>query len=326
MKRAILVLLALASCRSPEGPLPELRTQGNAPPAGDQIVVCGKRYSTGTRVVLWTDPPRYDASSTQLHFDADRSGLVADGKLRYQPGRVTGDGTVLVEPGSGDVAVVQEVVDQFVLHYDACGLSSTCFKVLHDIRGLSVHFMLDIDGTIYQTMDLRDQGWHATKANARSIGIEIANIGSYSRTSDGYKNLDEWYEEDANGTRIRVPRWKKEPGIRTRGFIGRPARNEPVAGMLQGALQEQYDFTPQQYDALVKLTATLCEVFPQIGADAPRDATGRVQNHALADGEWDRFQGILGHYHVQENKTDPGPAFDWERFLTRVRLRTMVGR
>ena len=30
-------------------------------------------------------------------------------------------------------------------------------------------------------------------------------------------------------------------------------------------------------------------------------------------------QGILGHFHVQTNKNDPGPAFDWEPFLARVR-------
>ena len=51
--------------------------------------------------------------------------------------------------------------------------------MLHDLRGLSVHFMLDLDGTIYQTLDLKEGAWHATVANGRSIGIEIANIGAY---------------------------------------------------------------------------------------------------------------------------------------------------
>jgi N-acetyl-anhydromuramyl-L-alanine amidase AmpD len=31
------------------------------------------------------------------------------------------------------------------------------------------------------------------------------------------------------------------------------------------------------------------------------------------------FQGVLGHYHVQANKNDPGPALDWDRFLTEAR-------
>jgi len=44
--------------------------------------------------------------------------------------------------------MLQEHVVQFVFHYDVCGFSQRCFDVLHDHRGLSVHFMLDVDGTI----------------------------------------------------------------------------------------------------------------------------------------------------------------------------------
>jgi len=35
----------------------------------------------------------------------------------------------------------------------------------------------------------------------------------------------------------------------------------------------------------------------------------------LPEDQWKAFQGILGHYHVQKNKTDPGPAFDWEKVV-----------
>jgi hypothetical protein len=31
--------------------------------------------------------------------------------------------------------------------------------------------------------------------------------------------------------------------------------------------------------------------------------------------DWQNFQGVLGHYHVQRNKTDPGPAFNWEKVV-----------
>ena len=33
--------------------------------------------------------------------------------------------------------------------------SKGTFRVLHDERALSVHFMLDVDGTIYQTLDVK---------------------------------------------------------------------------------------------------------------------------------------------------------------------------
>ena len=41
--------------------------------------------------------------------------------------------------------------------------------------------MLDIDGTIYQTLDLKERAWHATTSNSRSVGIEVANMGAYGR-------------------------------------------------------------------------------------------------------------------------------------------------
>ena len=38
----------------------------------------------------------------------------------------------------------------------------------------------------------------------------------------------------------------------------------------------------------------------------------------LSDTLLRRHRGVLGHYHVQSNKSDPGPAFDWERFRRRT--------
>ena len=70
-----------------------------------------------------------------------------------------------IRGGGWTLPQLQQVVDQFVLHYDVCGLSKICFNVLHDHRGLSIHFMVDIDGTIYQTLDLRERAYHATIAN-----------------------------------------------------------------------------------------------------------------------------------------------------------------
>ena len=67
----------------------------------------------------------------------------------------------------------QETVDQVVLHYDAAGTSRRCFEILHDVRGLSCHLLLDVDGTVRQTLDLALRARHATVANDRSVGIEI---------------------------------------------------------------------------------------------------------------------------------------------------------
>jgi N-acetyl-anhydromuramyl-L-alanine amidase AmpD len=39
----------------------------------------------------------------------------------------------------------------------------------------------------------------------------------------------------------------------------------------------------------------------------------------LEDDALRAFRGVLGHFHVQTNKIDPGPAFDWEGVAARVR-------
>jgi N-acetyl-anhydromuramyl-L-alanine amidase AmpD len=289
------------------------------PTAAEEIQVCGRRFFVGTPVVLWTQPPGYDASSEHARFGVDPAGHAAPVGRRYQPGRklAGADGRTLVEPGSEDLDRLRQVVDQLVLHYDAAGTSRRCYRVLQDERGLSVHFLLDVDGTIYQTLDLRDQAWHATKANPRSIGIEIANLGAYPRGQAGV--LDRSYRADAAGPRLVLPEDDGEGGVRSPGFVARPRRPDRIRGVVQGAELEQFDFTPQQYDALAKLAAALCVVFPKIAPDVPRDERGEVRVTALSDTEFESFHGILGHFHVQANKQDPGPAFDWEGFLAAVR-------
>jgi N-acetyl-anhydromuramyl-L-alanine amidase AmpD len=108
-------------------------------------------------------------------------------------------------------------------------------------------------------------------------------------------------------------------GVRTPGFVGRPARSEPVTGVIQGSSLVQYDFTPEQYEALARLIATLCQVFPKMPCDYPRDGSGRLITRKLPDEELDRFGGLLGHFHIQTNKVDPGPAFQWDWILARAR-------
>jgi N-acetyl-anhydromuramyl-L-alanine amidase AmpD len=85
----------------------------------------------------------------------------------------------------------------------------------------------------------------------------------------------------------------------------------------------QHDFTPEQYRSLAALAAALARVLPRIELDAPRDSCGAVRRDALSDEEEADFHGVLGHYHLQTDKRDPGPAFAWERFLAEARGRML---
>jgi hypothetical protein len=311
---AAVIILGSLGCA---GPGSELHRRG------DEIVICGRLFHTGAPVVLWTDPGGYDGYRVERRFTPlDQSSWEETAKQGTGPAtpnryglRRAGLGETTLEDvrgGGWTLDQLRGVVDQFVLHYDVCGTSRTCFRVLHDVRGLSVHFMLDLDGTIYQTLDVKERAWHATTSNDRSVGIEIANIGAYPPGETG--PLDRWYARDEKGrTVITIP--STAGPLRTPGFVARPARNEPVVGMIQGRELVMYDLTPEQYDSLGKLTKALTRVLPGIRRDVPRDALGQVIREQLDDETLRNYRGILGHYHIQQNKIDPGPALDWDKVV-----------
>jgi len=310
--RFALAGLLVAACVQPAADLPP-NLDGARPgePPTDVIVVCGHEVPIGTRVVRFDEPGGYDAASTEPHFDATDPAEAPRG-LRYRPGR---NRTAKENVYGQSLAEVQELVDLVVLHYDACGTSERCFEVLHDVRGLSAHFLVDVDGTIYQTLDLGETAWHAGPVNARSIGIEIAHVGARPPEAPG--PMAEWYAEGPDGTRLVLP---DGAHVRDPESSARPVRDEPVRGVIQGQDLLQYDFTDEQYRALVKLAVGLLRTFPELEQRVPVGPDGRMLDRALTQAEVEDFQGFCGHWHVSAAKVDPGPAFDWERFFAWIRV------
>jgi N-acetyl-anhydromuramyl-L-alanine amidase AmpD len=307
---------------------PRARLADRLERSGDEIMVCGQLYHTTTRVILWTDPGGYDAYRVEPSFAAPLPPASKE-KVNPQPPRrlvrfglrqrgLSPEEIDRVRGGGWDLPLLQRVVDQFVIHFDAAGTSKRCFEILQDRRGLSVHFMLDLDGTIYQTLDVKESAWHATIANGRSIGIEVANIGAYPvNDSDA---LARTYQTDSAGRTSIVGQFAiADPGTPDTRTPLRPARDQLVVGTIQGQKLKQYDFTKEQYRSLAKLAATLCKLFPKIRPDYPRGAAGALIPHKLPDADYAGYQGILGHYHVQTNKVDPGPAFQWDNFIESTR-------
>lgn len=237
---------------------------------GDEIVVDGRLVRTGTRVVLFSDPGGFDGYSEHRFGDPSIAGP------RDHPDRIRRYGTVR----RGVPRDLRRAVSQIVVHYDVAGTSRRCFTILHDLRGLSCHFLLDTDGTVYQTLDVRERAWHAADANDRSVGIEIANLGAYAKPSD------------AGGQSL-------------------------CSGKIKGQILWQRPFTDAQYEALAKLVAALAAAL-DVPVRAPRGADGRVLTTTLPEAERPTFAGIVGHLHVSAGKIDPGPAFAWERFLDGV--------
>jgi N-acetylmuramoyl-L-alanine amidase len=307
----LLTAVSLSACSAP--------SIGTAlPRRGEEISVCGQLFHAGTRVVLWNDPHGYDAYRAHCRW-AKRDGpeSVPDRTNRFGSFRrsLAEDLNQRVHQRGWKLRELQTAVSQVVFHYDACGTSRRCFEVLHDLRGLSTHFMVDLDGTVYQTLDLKERAWHAAFANDRSVGIEIAHIGAY----EDMETLNRWCVDQGNSRRIRFPDDFGENGLPP-NFTARPARPGVFEGTINGKALKQYDFTEAQYQALEKLTVALCRVFPRIRPTTPLQPDGSRLNVALpGKPELRAFEGLLGHYHITTQKIDPGPAFDWDRIEQALR-------
>jgi N-acetylmuramoyl-L-alanine amidase len=325
----VVVLLMLVLCLLFFLPGNKTNKQGSGPfqpgqpepRTGDEIVAAGQFFHTGTRVVLWIDPDGYDAYRVEPRFinltNENPEQLYTGVHYDVRNHNITPDQFQEVSSGNWDLSLLQQVIDQFVIHFDVAGTSRRCFHTLQDVRGLSVQFMLDVDGTIYQTLDLKERAWQATIANSRSIGIEIANVGAYEV---GETNpLDAWYEQTNGQTILTIPDAFGAAGILTTNFVGHPARPDPIHGNIQGHDLVQYDFTPEQYAALIKLTATLCRIFPKIKCQYPTNDSGQLITAKLPDEMLTNYEGILGHYHIQTDKVDPGPAFQWATVIEGAR-------
>ena len=161
----------------------------------------------------------------------------------------------------------------FVAHWDVCLSSKSCFKILEK-RGLSVHFLIDNDGTIYQIMDCNDVGYHAgsKKINNTSIGVEISN--AY------YPKYQTLYEK--------------------RGFGSRPILTDVE---VHGKKLEPFTgFYPVQIQAFKALAQALHNAY-DIPLVAPMENNKLVET-IYSDAKNATFKGVVSHYHLTERKID----------------------
>ena len=169
-----------------------------APRKGDEIVVAGQMFHTGTRVVTWMDPGGYDAYRVERRFapieesdwaatKAKLTGTETPNRYSQRRGDLTSAELERVRGGGWDLPTLQRVVDQFVIHYDVCGIAKQCFNILHDHRNLSVHFMLDLDGTcaFWGPAELSIRSSSLTRTASRSALSYRIGLPEISRERSG---------------------------------------------------------------------------------------------------------------------------------------------
>ncbi len=165
-------------------------------------------------------------------------------------------------------------VKTFVNHWDVCLNAESCARVLNK-RGISVHFLIDNDGTIYQMLDTQHAAWHAGNINRNSIGVEISN--AY------YTKYQNWYVKN--------------------GFGERPIVED--AWVHGNKLDSHLGFYDIQVEALKALWKACHEAY-----DIPYRAPESGDSDFLTSTKYDslvgrgKFNGFVSHYHQSKNKID----------------------
>lgn len=184
------------------------------------------------------------------------------------------DGGLKTRAGNYTPYFEERNINFFVNHWDVCLNSESCARVLNK-RGISVHFCIDNDGTIYQMLDTNHAAWHAgsKKWNHSSIGVEIAN--AY------YPKYQSWYEKNGFGER---------PILSSEYVHGREM--DPFLGF--------YDV---QLEALKALWSA-CNEGLGIPAKCPLDSDGNTLKKVSTSAAANRFKGFVSHYHLTSRKID----------------------
>ncbi len=198
------------------------------------------------------------------------------------------------DPKHPPLADVQKLIKKFVLHHDGLDSSRSCWNVLHNERGLSCHYLIDNDGTIYQTLDLAFMGFHAAKYNVDSIGVEFCNRGDYK--------LDPLFYSKRGMPRV------------------------DTLCKINGHTIKAWDYTQAQKDAMQFLAGVLVHHLPELPLEYPTEpgsskpywgTLGPVD--AVGDSfPASEFRGYVGHYHLTTRKWDPGP-FNFQGFIDKLR-------
>ena len=162
----------------------------------------------------------------------------------------------------------------FVNHWDVCLNSKSCNDILNR-SGISVQFLIDNDGTIYQTMDMQHGAWHAgsERVNRASVGVEISN--AY------YPKYADWYVQNGYGERPMVDdAWVN--GVKLDPFMG---------------------FYPEQIEAAKALWKAVASA-SNVKLKTKLNQFGKVSTKYEKEIVYGKFEGVISHYHCYKGKID----------------------
>ena len=162
-----------------------------------------------------------------------------------------------------------------VTHWDAALSAESCKNIL-ERKGISSHFIIDNDGTIYQMVDTSSVCWHAgiRKVNARSIGIDFSNA-FYTKYQGHY---------------VR------------KGFGERPILSG--SRLHGGKVEEHLGYYPVQIEAYKALVKALADHYPIALAYPSEAGSEELLLGVDKDAAAANFSGVVCHYHLTRRKID----------------------
>lgn len=184
-----------------------------------------------------------------------------------------------VEPSDYDKAL--GLIDLVILHDSRTHTAREAFNNLAR-RHKSTHFVVDYDGTVYQTLDL---GWEAdhtdiSSVDRRSVSVDLVNPVTTERPPM-HEGADE-------------------------------AHRRPLSNFvhIHGREHQHWGYTKAQWTSMLALIEGLVARLPALTPDLPLTEGGEVVMTSLP-AHAESFKGVLGHLHVSRRALDPGAGFDW---------------
>jgi len=260
----------------------------------EELIACVKKWQRANGLLqdglvgpmtyrrIWTERQAEisDYKPLSRASNKDANFIVHNGKfLPIDWGKVVlwdEPGGLMIKPGNyyNNSGKEDRSPTMFVNHWDVCLSAESCANVLNK-RGISVHFCLDNDGTIYQLLDTQHGAWHCSKhaGNKASIGIEISN--AY------YPKYQDWYVKN--------------------GFEERPMMSE---GIVHGKTLKPFMwFYPAQIEALKALWKAVHMGFG-IPLEFPQNDDGSLCTTTHKGCEDGSFEGFCNHYNFVKTKID----------------------
>jgi len=167
---------------------------------------------------------------------------------------------------------------------------------------VSVPFVIGRNGKIYNLFASKYWSYHLgpgavggnTLMSKACIGIELSNIGPLKKIGN---NLVTTYNDNDIYCSINDTQFYTRLTTKYRGY-------------------EYYaKFTENQYASLVKLLKFLCAKY-----NLPKAYINSADRYnTLTDSQFVGFTGIASHVNCRKDKTDIGPAFDWDRLIREVK-------